>query len=278
MKQKIIAFMLLWMTSSSFSQEKIEVYFDFNKDIPNLSSADVFNKWMNENPNVEVVKISGFCDSIDNSSYNKDLAMRRINSILQNLKGSKIKINSNVVLDNNGKDLKQAKNQAENRKVIVFYNKPQKPVSQVQEVKKVIVPEVKKVVPEIKEVKLSEAVKTSKVGDLIKLPNFYFYNNSDKIVSKSEPTLKELLDIMNENPKLKIEIQGHICCKKPDQPDEISEARAKMVYQYLKQNKIDRKRLSYKGYGVSRPIHPIPEKNVAEEDENRRVEIRIVEN
>lgn len=278
MKQKIIAFMLLWMTSSSFSQEKIEVYFDFNKDIPNLSSADVFNKWMNENPNVEVVKISGFCDSIDNSSYNKDLAMRRINSILQNLKGSKIKINSNVVLDNNGKDFKQAKNQAENRKVIVFYNKPQKPVSQVQEVKKVIVPEVKKVVPEIKEVKLSEAVKTSKVGDLIKLPNFYFYNNSDKIVPKSEPTLKELLDIMNENPKLKIEIQGHICCKKPDQPDEISEARAKMVYQYLKQNKIDRKRLSYKGYGVSRPIHPIPEKNVAEEDENRRVEIRIVEN
>lgn len=279
MNKRIIAFMLLWMTSISFSQEKIEVYFDFNRDIPNLSSTEVFNKWMNENPNVEIVKISGFCDSIDNSSYNKDLAMRRITSVLQNLKNSKIKINSNLIIDNNGKDFKQSKIQAENRKVIVFYNKPKKVVEQiqVQEVKKVV-PEVKKVVPEIKEVKLSEAIKTSKVGDLIKLPNFYFYNNSDKIVPKSEPTLMELLDIMNKNPKLKIEIQGHICCKSPNQPDEISEARAKMVYQYLKQNKIDKKRMSYKGYGVSRPIHPIPEKNTVEEDENRRVEIMILEN
>ncbi len=36
--------------------------------------------------------------------------------------------------------------------------------------------------------------------------------------------------------------------------------------------------MTFKGYGVSRPIHPIPEKNALEEDENRRVEILIVEN
>jgi flagellar motor protein MotB len=36
--------------------------------------------------------------------------------------------------------------------------------------------------------------------------------------------------------------------------------------------------MTFKGYGVSRPIHPIPEKNTAEEDENRRVEILILEN
>jgi outer membrane protein OmpA-like peptidoglycan-associated protein len=36
--------------------------------------------------------------------------------------------------------------------------------------------------------------------------------------------------------------------------------------------------MTFKGYGVSRPIHPIPEKNTTEEDENRRVEILIVEN
>ena len=83
---------------------------------------------------------------------------------------------------------------------------------------------------------------------------------------------------MNANPKLKIEIQGHICCKKITDPDDVSAARAKAIYTYLIQNKIDKKRLTYKGYGVIRPIHPIPEKNTQEEEENRRVEIMIVEN
>ena len=36
--------------------------------------------------------------------------------------------------------------------------------------------------------------------------------------------------------------------------------------------------MTYKGYGVSRPVHPIPEKSPEEEDDNRRVEILIVEN
>jgi outer membrane protein OmpA-like peptidoglycan-associated protein len=36
--------------------------------------------------------------------------------------------------------------------------------------------------------------------------------------------------------------------------------------------------MTFKGYGVSKPVHPIPEKNAQEEDDNRRVEILIVEN
>ena len=36
--------------------------------------------------------------------------------------------------------------------------------------------------------------------------------------------------------------------------------------------------MTYKGYGTSRPIHKIPERNETEADENRRVEILILEN
>lgn len=36
--------------------------------------------------------------------------------------------------------------------------------------------------------------------------------------------------------------------------------------------------MTFKGFGVSRPIHKIPEKSEAEADENRRVEILIIEN
>ena len=276
MKYKII--LLLLVSLSVFSQKKMEVFFDFNQDLPNENSIAILQKWMKENPKVEVVRLSGYCDSVDVSSYNKKLSTRRINSVLALLKDNEnIKISPNCLLESYGKDFKQSKIQAENRKVVVFYENEEKKVLPQTENK--TSPKEQKTTPEIKkEENLSEAIKTSKVGDLIKLQNLYFFNNSDKIVPKSEPTLKELLDIMNKNPKLKIEIQGHICCKMPNQPDEISEARAKMVFDYLRKNKIDRKRLTYKGYGVSRPIHPIPEKNVMEEDENRRVEILIIEN
>ena len=75
----------------------------------------------------------------------------------------------------------------------------------------------------------------------------------------------------------KIEIQGHICCQNEKDPYDISTARARAVYMFLLRNKIDRKRMTYKGYGITRPIHPIPEQSEAEKDENRRVEIMIVE-
>ena len=246
--------LLLLFSTITVAQNKIEVFFDFNSDVPNVNSTQFFNRWMNENQDVEVVKISGYCVSVDQSSYNKDLGLRRINSVLENLKGSKIKINPNLIIENMGKDFKQSKIQAENRKVVVFYQK-------------------------IKEEKqLANQIKKSKKGDLIKLENIYFYNNSAQIVSKSEATLYQLLKIMRDNPKLKIEIQGHICCKMPTDPEEVSNARAKAIYDYLVQREIKKDRLTYKGYGVSRPVHPIPEKNTQEEDENRRVEIMILEN
>ena len=82
---------------------------------------------------------------------------------------------------------------------------------------------------------------------------------------------------MEENPKLKIEIHGHICCQLVNDFNGISTARAKAIYSYLIRNKIDRKRMKFTGFGVSRPIHKIPEQNEQEEDENRRVEILIID-
>ncbi len=251
---KATVFLFLLVIASGFSQEKIEVFFDFNASDLNPSATAVLQKWIQENQNCVVTKLAGYCDFVDNSAYNKELSAKRINAVLNVLKEHNITISNEVTLVPVGKEFKQSKIQAENRKVVVYYEK------------------------EKTEDQLATKIKTSKKGDVIKLKNIYFYNNSDKTVPKSEPTLKELLGIMTANPRLKIEIQGHICCKKMTDPDEISSARAKAIYNYLIKHTIDKKRLTYKGYGVSRPVHPIPEKNKQEEDDNRRVEIMIVEN
>ena len=254
---RCICFLLLLMPVFCFSQKQFEVFFDFNKDFPNQSSILTINEWMASHKNIEITKLLGYCDSIDTKNYNKKLAERRIESVRNLLEKSGLKFNENLEKIAFGKDFKQSKIQAENRKVTIFYIEDQsKPL----------------------ESELTKQIRNSKVGETIKLPNIYFFNNSDQIVAKSQPTLFDLLTAMEENPKLKIEIQGHICCQLVSDINDVSTARAKTIYSYLIRNKIDRKRMTFKGFGISKPIHKIPEKNETEANENRRVEILIVEN
>jgi outer membrane protein OmpA-like peptidoglycan-associated protein len=246
--KKFIFFLIF--SNLTFSQEKIEIFFNSSSDIPDEKSTLFFNIWMKENTSVEIIKITGHCDDIDSNSYNKDLASRRIKSIKENLVVNKIYLRSNLVIENYGEDFVQSTNSSINRKVVVYYIKNT----------------------------LSSKIKKAIKGDLIKLENFFFDYSSSQVLPKSYDSLNELLKVLNDYPKLKIEIQGHICCQNLYQPDITSTERAKAIYSFLIKNKIDKCRLSFKGYGVTRPIHPIPEKSIQEEDDNRRVEILIVEN
>ena len=60
--------------------------------------------------------------------------------------------------------------------------------------------------------------------------------------------------------------------------EDTAKVRAVAVYNYLIHNGIDKKRLRFKSFGSSKPIHRIPEKTEEERNENRRVEIQIIEN
>ena len=244
-----------------YSQEKLNVYFDFDKYDLNEQGVKKINSWIAEGKNYEVTKLYGFCDWKGSNEYNDTLAMKRVYTVYEFLKQSKINVKKEIEIRGFGEDFEQSEDQGENRRVtIIFQEKKEIPVVVTSEQK------------------LKDKFKGSKIGDLIRMPNLYFFNNSAKVVPKSQPVLYDLLCLLNDNPKLKIEIQGHICCKLPSDYDAVSSARARAIYNFLVINKIDRKRLAFKGYGVSRPIHPIPEKNSEEEDENRRVEILIIDN
>jgi outer membrane protein OmpA-like peptidoglycan-associated protein len=255
MKLKI-AIVFLLVSFKSLGQKQLDVFFDFNKDFPNQTSILQINEWIANSKDVEIVKLLGYCDSVDTKNYNKKLAERRIENIQILLSKSGMKFGKTLEKIAFGKDFKQSKVQAENRKVTIFYSEPT-------------------VLP--LESELTKKIKNSKVGEHITLPNIYFFNNSARIVPKSDPTLYDLRCAMEENPKLKIEIQGHICCQTKGDVADVSTSRARAIYSYLIRNKIDRKRMTFKGYANTRPIHPIPEKSPQEEDENRRVEILIVE-
>lgn len=258
---KPVVLYLLFIFQFSFSQEKLTIYFDFDEYALNETAVKKINSWIAEGKEYQVTKLYGFCDWKGTNKYNDTLALQRVNTVYQFLIDSKVVVKKDIEIRGFGEDFEQSKIQSENRKVVLIYQeKSQKPTNETT-----------------KEI-LTEKIKTAKKGDVIKLENIYFFNNSARVVPKSEPTLYELVCVMNDNPKLKIEIQGHVCCKKPNEYEVISTARARAVYNYLIRNKIDRKRMTFKGYGVSRPVHPIPEKTPQEEDENRRVELMILEN
>ncbi|MEC4050522.1 OmpA family protein [Flavobacterium sp. SUN046] len=258
MKSKLIIALFLLHSLSHFAQEKLELYFDFDQSILNEAAIKKLNTWIASGKDYQVIKVYGFCDWKGTNKYNDTLALKRAMTVYQYLKLHSIDVNKDIQIRSFGEDFEQSEIQGENRRVTLIYQ------------------EKKEVVQKTSQQLLDQKVKAAKKGDLIPLPTIYFFNNSARVVPKSEPVLYDLLCVLEENPKLKIEIQGHICCMRPDEPEVISTARAKAIYNFLIQNKIDRNRLRFKGYGVSRPIHPIPEKNSMEEDDNRRVELLVL--
>lgn len=258
-------FLFMYCSLSSFAQQNFVVYFDFDQYNLNEAALNQLQTWTTENPNIEIYKIYGFCDWKGSNGYNDSLSMKRIKTVTDFLESKKIKIRANYEVQGFGEDFEQSKVQSENRKVIIIFDKI--PVIET------------KVSPRFDDDKpLLEQIKDAPVGSKIRLKDINFYNMTPRVLPKSKTVLYELVCAMQENPNLKIEIQGHICCQKIYDINDLSVMRARAIYNYLISQKISRKRLSYKGFGTSQPLHPIPEKSNQEEEENRRVEILILAN
>jgi outer membrane protein OmpA-like peptidoglycan-associated protein len=260
MKIRTAIFVFL-LSFGAFAQQRLTVYFDFNQYDINETATRQLNSWIAENDHIQVSKLYGFCDWKGTNHYNDTLSLRRIQTVLGFLKSNDIKVKDGY--KGFGEDFVQSKNQSENRKVVIVYDTNV----------------IEKQVPVVSAPPtLQQKIKNAKTGDYITLDNIQFFNMSPRIVAQSKPVLYELLCALQDNPKLRIEIQGHICCQLDGDINNLSVTRARAIYNYLVANRINRKRLSFRGFGVTRPIHPIPEQNEQQQNENRRVEIMIVEN
>lgn len=122
-------------------------------------------------------------------------------------------------------------------------------------------------------------------NETIALKNIFFLPGSHRIREESTEPLFELYITMSDNPNLKINIEGHICCLKNTTNDGydydvqeygLSRNRAKAVYDYLISKGIDKERMNYEGFGITRPLI-WPERSLADENLNRRVELRVID-
>ncbi len=112
------------------------------------------------------------------------------------------------------------------------------------------------------------------VGEKMALNNVFFEKGRPILMPQSFPELDRLVEIMRENPSIKIELGGHTDnIGNKDALMKLSQDRILAVQAYLEKKGIKKDRVDGKGYGPTKPIAP----NISEEDRqrNRRVEFKI---
>jgi outer membrane protein OmpA-like peptidoglycan-associated protein len=93
------------------------------------------------------------------------------------------------------------------------------------------------------------------VGGTVTLKNVFFDLDSYNLRTVSYVELDKLVKYLNDNPTMKIELQGHTDTQGDDKHNlELSHNRAKAVYEYLISKGISKDRMTYKGYGETQPV------------------------
>ena len=114
-------------------------------------------------------------------------------------------------------------------------------------------------------------------GASIVLKNIFFNTKEYNLKTTSYTELNKVAALMNENPKLIIQISGYTDnVGNPADNLLLSVNRAKAVITYLQGKGIDQKRLVGKGFGESKPISS--NASEAGREQNRRTELSIISN
>jgi len=267
--------------------DTFKLYFDLN--VPTLNQKMekkidllIYNDKIINGSNLTIV---GYADFLGSESYNKNLSMKRAENVRDYLVKYGISESNITLCMGKGKidraGMSDRAGYAIDRRVdIVVSNKAPKK----KEIPKIVRKNKKDTLRRVTITSI-EDMKNLKAGSVFKLDNVYFPADRHIMRTESQPALEQLYTVMKKNPKLRISIEGHVCCIR-DAPDaldidtyepQLSVNRAKAIFRYLSSRGIDSSRLSYIGYGRRRPVID-PEMSEEDAEKNRRVEIRIIEN
>uniref|UniRef100_UPI004048C82E OmpA family protein n=2 Tax=Flavobacterium sp. TaxID=239 RepID=UPI004048C82E len=263
--------LMLFLMNAVFAQEQMSVFFESNKYELNAKEEAKLKDWIGKNKASKIVAINGYTDEVGTSSYNDSLAQKRVDFVFDYIK-DKINIRGDFKSRSFGEKFAQTGNDAENRRTTVFYIleedlERENEILGIKEVSDTTVVD--------ENAPLHEKIKHAKKGDKIILKNINFHQNTFAITQDSNGALYDLLFVMQNNPTLRVQIQGHICCVDKDRRN-LSLERAKQVRRFLVFKGVSQQRVFVTGFGVTKPLHSIPEETEEKAAENRRVELEII--
>lgn len=279
------ALVFLFISSVAFSQKKadtLRLYYAINEiESPaNFIRLDSSIKALGKK--VVDIGIYGYADFLSNDEYNLLLSQKRADVIKKHIT-SKLPSSQINIYECLGKgeklsqDNSSSEGEPKQRRVDIYFE-PVVTLNVAESFLETPKEEVAKTEPK-------KTIEELSKGETMAIEGLSFVPGRHLILESAIPVLQKLLKTMKNNPKLKIEIQGHVCCTEGAEDGldydtrerNLSESRAKAIYDYLIAKGISEDRLSYKGFGHSKPKELI-EDSPLKEQANRRVEILIIEN
>jgi peptidoglycan-associated lipoprotein len=134
--------------------------------------------------------------------------------------------------------------------------------------------------PEIGKMQQTILLMKMEMNKTFVLDNIYYDLNSWKILPSSEIELNKLVQIMKENPTLKIELGSHTDSRGSDQYNlTLSQKRSESAVAYIIINGISKDRIIAKGYGETKLLNRCKNGATCTDEEhrvNRRTEFKII--
>lgn len=263
-----LTILLLSGVSYGYSQDTLSVYFDVDQST--LSATELEKLGNFDVMNTIVLSVEGHCDTTASHAYNKGLSQRRVDYVLDNMGWE---ASWGKVFGETKAELASNYSHERFRRVDIVY-RDETPVEPIIPPEPEIQAEVEDEVEEsdIAVTELKDFANDSTVTEVTHQTTILFFNRSAQYLPESEPELQTLWEFLRDNPEIKAHIRGHICCVHGLDWDETSEGRARTVYEYLLRSGISQNRLTYKGYGSSKPFR-YPERTAEDKKLNRRVDI-----
>ena len=271
------------------SNSLTQIHFDFDSFELSAESKSILDEEFSLINETSKISLTGYTDTTGSIDYNIKLSHQRCLAVKDYLISKGIEPEQIVELNGKGEQ-DEYKTNAKNRMVEISIQSSviiSPPLTTTERVLPIQTDSIENEIPDQKttaeNVSISD-ISTLEVGQTLALSNLSFIPGRHYLMPGSEQTLTELIKVLKDNPTISIEIQGHICCMSPDldgldkdtQTMNLSVNRAEYVYNYLIKNGISPYRLTFKGYGASKPL--VWEITEEDRQKNRRVEILIVDN
>jgi outer membrane protein OmpA-like peptidoglycan-associated protein len=276
-----LCLLLIAPLKGQHKRDSLRLYYGINEVSSPVNTRRLDSLCVLLKKQVVAFRIYGYADFIDSDDYNLGLSQRRAEAVRDHLRA---RLNSPhlsfIACEGRGErgsgDNGSPGGDAASRRVDLYWeiSGPRKEVNTLP----------RKVPMRPDTARQRKKIEELDPGETLNIEGLGFEPGRHVILKSSRPALQKLLQTLKDNPDIKIEIHGHVCCT-PGGMDGmdvdtgerlLSVNRARAVYQYLVNNGISPKRLSYAGYGHSRPLVD-PETTTEEEQRNRRVEIMITE-
>lgn len=281
---KVFVLALSLLSLNVFSQKRtdtLRLYFSINEVTSPINNNRIDSAIKALNGKLVDIAIYGYADFLSNDAYNFSLSFRRAETVKDYLKNKMPSSQINIYAcegrgEKNSTPSSSSEGEPNQRRVDVYFE----PVV-ILNVAESFLETPKVEAPKTEQKKNIEELTK---GETMALEGLGFEPGRHFVLKESTPVLQKLLQTMKENGSLKIEIQGHVCCtlNGADGLDldtremKLSENRAKAVYDFLISKGITKDRLSYKGFGRTKPKFDL-EITPEQEQANRRVEIMILE-